>query len=479
MIAVAGWRVRRVEGLPHMRKLFPSSLLATTLLSLAACNDPPPTPAAVRAKITTDVGYVVAQTNAATYGATLPSTAAISMLAGMSSSGSTSGLKALTALLPKPVVVTKKARLAADTSGQVDPQALIDYLNTKLFTDANSLGNGIFAVPAALACTETTVDDTGTETTSLDAACAAKFAQADVRIRVEENDDTLTFALQLDANHDEPITVSLSHDAVGLAFDLDNADHAMIALASIFAETPPNVRLAGAVSANLQILGAAHAKASFSIDRDVAVAAADQGQDLDGDKAFKLASAKAPVISLELDGNAHAGSADLGLGATTAQIPDDQGALALDLPGATAHASFGSGPLSITGIGLGDRTLTLSRHGQRAIGIDLNPADGRALDATIGSDGTVALSPKLDVQQSIDHAVLGDTPNPFDVTELVLVGSAAPNGDGLEVVTGSFSVLTNPASYGVVATAGQCVADTEVSDSSGQLYEQWMTATCN
>ncbi len=470
-----------MKGHPIMLKLLSSSLLAAGLLSLAACNDPPPTPTAVRAAIATDVAYIVAQTNAASTGASLPSTAALSLLGGFGSSSTSRipGLATFAALLPKHAALTTKSRLVADT-GQVDPQSIIDYLNNNLFTDASSLGNGIFTVPASLVCTETSVDSSGTSTTSLDPQCVSKFTAADVRIRVEENDETLTFALQLDPAHDEPISVTLSHDAVGLAVDLDNADHAMIALASIFAETPPNVRLAGAVSANLTILGAAHAKASFGIDRDVAIAVADQGQDLDGAQATKLTSAQATIIALELDGTAHAGSADLALGATTAQIPTDTDPMALDLPGATAHAAFGSGPLTITGIGLGDRTTTLTKDGQRAIAIDLNPADNRSLDATVAADGTLSVTPVLDLHETVDRALLGDDDaTPFDITQVLLTGSLAPNGDGVKVVSGSFSVVTNPASFGIVATAGQCVADTEVSDAtSGDFYNQWMTATC-
>ncbi len=468
-----------------MRKPSPSSLLVVSLsAALAACNDPP-SPTAVRAKITTDVGYVIAQANAAVSGATLPSTAAMALLAGLGSgpapTSGTSGWKMVTQWLPKHVAVTKKSRLAADTgtTDQIDPQPVIDYLNTTLFTDANSLGNGLYQVPASVACTTTAIDASGTETTSLDAACAAKFTQADVRIRVEEDSDTLRFALQLDADHDEPFSVSLSHDGVGLTVDLDNADHAIAALATIFAETPPNVRLSGQATAQLAILGTAHAKASLTIDRDLAVAIADQGQDLDGAHAFRFASAKAPVFAIELDGTAHAGSADAALGPTTLQIPTDNDSVAVDLPGATGHAAFTSGgPLTLTGLGLGDRTLTVSKNGQRAIGIDLNPADGRTLGATVSTDGTLAVSPKLDVRQTIDHAALGGTAGPYDLTQLLLTGSIAPDGDGFKVVTGSFAVVTNPASFGVTASAGQCVADTEVSDANGEFYEQWLSAAC-
>ena len=467
-----------------MRKPSPSSLLAVAALSLAACNDPP-TPTTVRARIASDLGYVLAQTNAASAGATIPSTSALAMLANVvpstGASASRGGqvlTKLLTALAPRPVA--KRARLAA--GDRIDAQAAIDYLDNTIFTDASSLGNGLYQVPASVVCTTTTYDTNGTETTSLDADCAAKFAQADVRIRVEEDGDALRFAIQLDADHDEPVTVSLAHDALGLTVDLDSAGKAITALAMIYAEQPPNLRLAGQVTAELQILGTAHAKASLHIDRDLAIAVADQGQALDGAQAFQLTSVRADVLAVELDGGAGTGALDLALGATKVQAPTDTDPLVLDLPGATADAAFTTnGPVALTGIGLGDRALTVSRGGQRGFALDLNPDNGRTLDATLATDGTFTVTPKLDLHLAVDHAVLGDTAGPYDVMQVLLTGAVRPTPSGnLQVVSGTFAVVTNPAAYGIVASAGQCIADTEVSDTtSDTYYDQWMTTTCD
>ena len=53
-----------------------------------------------------------------------------------------------------------------------------------------------------------------------------------------------------------------------------------------------------------------------------------------------------------------------------------------------------------------------------------------------------------------------------DVTRILLDGSLRSGGaqDRLEVATGTFAITTNPAGYGVTATAGQCVSSTETYD---------------
>jgi len=58
---------------------------------------------------------------------------------------------------------------------------------------------------------------------------------------------------------------------------------------------------------------------------------------------------------------------------------------------------------------------------------------------------------------------------------VVLEGSprSSDAGDQVEVLTGSFSVTTDPVSYGFAATAGQCVTVVEVSDpTTGSTFTQ-------
>lgn len=158
-----------------------------------------------------------------------------------------------------------------------------------------------------------------------------------------------------------------------------------------------------------------------------------------------LSSGKADAFSIALDGGAQTGSLAVGLEATAVKLPETGGKrFEIDLPGATAQATFAAGqPLQLTHLGLGDRTTTVSISGVPAEAVDLNPDDGRTLDASLTQDAatgaiTLAVTPKLDLQRTIDHAVLGDTPPVYDVTCVVLdgdsdrVGRERPDpGDGL------------------------------------------------
>jgi hypothetical protein len=452
-----------------MRKLV---LLAS--ISLAACHDPP-TPSEVRARITSDLGNVLHATKAAVDGTTLPSGSTFDTLSKAWSVPSIS--TAVARVLP-----ARRPIIAADpgTDG-FDPDAIIDKLNNELFTDANSLGDGVFSVPADYICPSVT-DSTGTH---IDATCADHVANADLRIRVSEDDDALVFAVQVDANHDEPLSFELTHKSLAASVNLDEAAQAMTALAPVFGEDVPNAQLSGQITGKLTVLGDAKIEASSTIDRDLAIATADAGVDLNGPGAFRLTSAAAEVFAITIDGGANGAGFELGLGATTAHLPTDD--VDLDLPGITASAQLAEGLVTVTGISLGDRTTTLSKAGARAIAIDLNPNDGRTLDATITATGTddetLSVSPKLDLHMAVDHAVLGDTPPVYDVTQLSLTGALhhfvdAAGIEHVQVQGGPMSIVTNPAQYGITATDGQCVTATDVSGANGS-YTQWIAGACN
>jgi hypothetical protein len=448
-------------------------LLLASIATLAACHDPP-TPSEVRARITSDLGNVLHVTKAAIDGTTLPSGSTLSTLSTAWSIPTVS--VAMARVLP----ASRPALGAAPGTSSFDPDAIIDKLNNDLFTDANSLGGGVFSVPADYIC-PTVMDSTGTH---IDAQCASDVANADLRIRVSEDDGTLRFAMQVDANHDEPLAFELTHKSLAATVDLEEAAQAMTALAPVFGKQVPNAQLSGQVTAKLTVLGDAKIEASSTIDRDLAIATADAGVDLNGPAAFRLASAAAEVFSITLDGGSNGAGFELGLGATTAHLPSD--GVDLDLPGITASAQLAQGLVTITGISLGDRTTTLSKGGARAIAIDLNPNDGRTLDATVTANGTddetLTVSPRLDLHMAVDHAVLGDTPPVYDVTELSLTGAlhhfVVGTTEHVQIEGGPLSIVTNPAQYGITATDGQCVSSTAISGATGS-YTQWSVGACN
>ena len=171
----------------------------------------------------------------------------------------------------------------------------------------------------------------------------------------------------------------------------------------------------------------------------------------------------------------------VGLDETRAHIADDlEGTFDLDLPSLSAAAHFAEGqPLAITNISLGARTTTVKLDGQTAFAFDLNPNDGRKLDAQISGD-TLTVSPRLDFRAAVNHTVLGDDPPIYDVTRVLVDGGLRTRADDSVEALGGFSIETNPASYGFSAAAGQCVRGTETYDATrDDYYTTWAVGACN
>jgi hypothetical protein len=464
------------------------ALSALPSLLVAGCtDDPPPTPTEVRSQITRDLGNVLHEANASFAGSNGAVPGSTAMAVVDRALGTGRALAPVRAILA-PVARGNADAAPGDASGTdlIDADAGIRYLDDQLFTDANHVGNGIYQVPASLVCSRTTYDGSGNPSTAIDPMCAAQLAEIDLRIRVARSGGALVFAIQIDADHDEPLRVTLTHTSLAVTVDLDGAQHAFVALAALLGGDAPNVALAGQVTGQLEVLGTAKVRASLAIDRALSIAFASQGADLGGPDAYVVASARAEAVSVTLDGGARSGSLTVGLGATTVELPDAGKRFELELPGATAEAAFAAGqPLRLSHLGLGGRTTTVSIDGVRAETVDVNPGDGRALDATLTEDAatgalSLAVAPRLDLQHGIDHAVLGDTPPVYDVTRVVLTGSLIqPAESDQSEVTGSLTIATSPASYGVTASAGQCVTSAEAVDpTTGASFTRWTVAAC-
>ena len=460
----------------------------SSLLVLGCTDDPPPTPTEVRSQISSDLANVLHEANAAFAGSkdTVPGSTAVAVVDRVL--GTDTALGAQVRAIMAPVAVRRAAAAPAPSDDDlIDAQAAISYLDDQLFTDANHVGNGVYQVPAALVCSRTTDDASGPPVTTIDPTCAAQLAKVDLRIRVARDGGALVFAIQIDADHDEPLRFTLTHTSLAVTVDLDGAQHAFVALAALLGADTPNAKLAGQVTGKLEVPGTAKARVSLRIDRALSIAFAKQGADLGGPDANVLSSARAEAFSVTLDGGAKSGSLAVGLGATAVKLVQTSGKrFELDLPGATAQAAFAAGqPLRMSNLGLGGRTTTVSINGVRAETVDLNPDNGRTLDATLTQDAatgalTLAVTPKLDLQHSIDHAVLGDTPPVYDVTRLVLDGSLIQaTGSDQTKVTGSLSITTSPASYGITASAGQCVTSADAVDpTTGASFTRWTVTTC-
>ena len=473
----------------------PSSLCLVSVVLVGCGGGEPPPPNEVRTRIATDLVAVLEGAEAATAdGAALPDTSSFAILE--SALGrpfdTVLGSESEVALRVRPTLSRIGAALApARTTGTRLPNDATEdgpagaeaaqWLNDNIFTDANHAGDGIYPVPASLVCTETQYDDQGNPIgEAVDPECAQSFAKLELRVRVSEDDDILKLALQLGPDHDEPLVVGLSSTLLAVTVDLDETEDAVKALAPKFGEAAPNAALAGAVTAKLELTGTAAAAFSLAIDRDISIKVAEGAESLDGPNAYRFTSKRSTLFSLALDGTAKSMQAAVDVGATTAHVPDESGAFELDLPGLGATATFRAGqPLEIDDISLGDRTTTVTIGGQTAVSLDLNPNDGRTLDAKIDGD-LLTVAPRLDFRSHVDHAVLGDAAPVYDVTRIFLDGALRGRTDGsVEVATGTFAIETNPTGYGFSATTGQCVSSSSELDANGDYYERFTVGACN
>ncbi|HSK03308.1 MAG TPA: hypothetical protein VK932_18780, partial [Kofleriaceae bacterium] len=153
-------------------------------LGLAACGDPPPSPDEVRARISTDLAGVLREASAAYEGGTegMPGAAASSVFDRVLGGDSAIALRARGAM--SGLLAPRAAGGARPFEEATSFDEQIAVLNERLFTDANHLGDGIYQVPAQLVCAETDLGPNGEPIETIDPACAARLAEAQLRIRV-------------------------------------------------------------------------------------------------------------------------------------------------------------------------------------------------------------------------------------------------------------------------------------------------------
>lgn len=481
----------------HGDMRIPSSLLlfTSTSISLLACGSDPPPPSEVRDRFAQNLGAIATTSSDAVDGArtALPSANAIDLLALSVTGGSTIPVARVRELASRvtssDLTATHKQSTAAFAAEETSVQEQIDELAAKLFSDANEVEDGIYAVPSSLICERTVAnpaDPLGPPITELDDECVADWERLALRIRVAEEGDALAFSFQVGPRHDELLIFTLARNSVALTVDLDETSDAIAVIAPLFNQQAPNARLSGRVTGKLTVLGPKHVEAGITIDRAIDVKFADAGIDLASDEAFRFSTAAAKLLLINLDGAAVSGSVSLGLGQTTAHSPGTDG-FDLDLPGAagTVHVSDG-GPLTLDDVSLGNRTTTLSKQGVSALTIDLNADSGRTVSGVLSYDAAsdvaeLSVSPRFDLALTANHSALGDSPPVYDVTRIQLEGGlrTRPAAGQLEVVGGSLSLATNPAQFGFAAAAGQCVSGDDIYDSAtGQTYTAWQVGGC-
>src|SRR5512140_1507328 len=280
--------------------------VASSITALACTTDDPLPAPDVRGPISSDLAAVLRETNIAIAGTrgVLPSPAALSLFE-----------RALGIDTPIAQAVHALAARLAVEPAMIDVTAAIAYLDDHLFDDASYRGSGVYQVSPSLLCTRTAADPGGSAPQTVDAACAAQLARLDLHIRTtigpvvpgrDPTDRALVFAIQLGADRDEPLTVTLSHTLLGpsqtitaltITADLDALQRTLDELAPAIGPSLPKTALSGQFTARLQTdrTGAA---AWLTIERPIAITLAGARTDVDGPDAFALSSQPSKVFDI-------------------------------------------------------------------------------------------------------------------------------------------------------------------------------------
>ena len=232
-----------------------------------------------------------------------------------------------------------------------DPDAKIAALAEKLFNDENHLGDGSTRCRPAV-CTRTRRHQRPHDRQTLDAACAEKLVQAELRIRVTRAAASCGSRIQIDADHDEPLTIGLAKNASRSPSISTTRGARSTALGQLFGEELPNAELAGQITGRLRSSARRTASStSTSIARSRSRSPS-RAAALDGPDAYRFASAQAKG-SRSSSTASEARLVRARPRATSAHVLDifstsaDRDRYDLDLPGLTASTEFAAGqPLS-------------------------------------------------------------------------------------------------------------------------------------
>lgn len=222
-----------------------------------------------------------------------------------------------------------------------------------------------------------------------------------------------------------------------------------------------------------------------------------------GEWGLQLAAAPNGFV-IAADGLAKTVKASLGLGAISGLFPfqsgyyfgaDENGdevesgvitdpvAAKLEIGGLTGAALFEAGKelLSLTNLGLGDKTSTLDLNGKRVLSVDLNKEDGRSFDIAIEKTGEhtkFELSPAFDLRMVFAFAqIQGELEKIADwmLDEVLSVkfSGASPafemiDGD-IKVVSGKLTLAAEKAGIHHEIEAGQCLINSgDVDDEANE-----------
>jgi len=342
----------------------------------------------------------------------------------------------------------------------------------------------------------------------LDPDCVDEVERLQPRVVLtspREGDIDLT--LQLGAEHNEPLTLALYHDSLGVRLDLGEA----LAVARELGEEE-DVEGIDALAGVLELRLVEHAARDYGLEVNV-LEAIEAQIDSEGQSLTASLAASSPAWNVRIDGNAQTLSAGIDLGALRISGPlrafaslfesdDDElapgdafappveeqettprayrGVIELFLAGLNGTVSYTANTdvLAFDDLGYGDATSSIKHDGNTLLALDLNENAGRHVNLRIspaaGGGAQVSITPSFDLQLALAFHHIADqfedlSESLLDNTVRVWFDGNAPTlhvgDDQLKVTSGTLHVeSTYNTEANVTVEAGMCLGGSAGSD---------------
>ncbi len=369
---------------------------------------------------------------------------------------------------------------------QADVDAEVDDIVDKFFADdrvvSETPAEVVYAIPSRDICED-------------DAECIGDLDRLTLQlVATSPAPDSIDVVLRV-SGHD-PLVAHLAPDSIVVELDLAEARAAVAAHPDVFDLDASDLPTAvGRLEASLSRVSARHYQAALAVTEDIAV-------ELPGRYALSIGAA--PLLSVDVDAGAERVEATVAVDWVSATLPApaldflfdgllEDGVAQVELGGLTAHAVLANADqnLTITGLGLGQTTTTLSLDGTQLIALDLNATFGRQLDLTVsaGDDRigfafspavTVAaglfLQPLLDRGQDVPAWALDST------SEVRFTATSGPpalsiSTERTRVDNGTLVFSSSEMASPVSVDAGLCIEANDTEDQS-HPFQSLYGATC-
>jgi len=354
----------------------------------------------------------------------------------------------------------------------------LDHLIDTVFADANDEGDGVYRVRGADLCSETDLD------------CIRIIDEAEIRIRVEIDGDTVELMLLVGPDRAAPLIVAISPSSLVATVDLAQARAAIVHLAAVAGEDVqlPSV-MEGRVALSLIRDAPLRWTIAFAVRQAVRVVAAVT----EGEVAFDLAASD-PIASLALDGVARELTASLDVGAVKLTGPWKTfnptslaaGTMKIDWKGLTGTLRIrdGSHLIQVGDISFGEGVSTIDLDDHNVWSFSMTPFD-MSIDVSGGTaQPVVSFSPPMSLRVGMHLQPLADAgdyvePGQLDDDYQFESGlQVQPVGTALQVLEGTLSIGVY-AGQTVSVPAGQCLwADDPVTEGEHPVIGQFAARDC-